>query len=219
MHSHWNENQIHLRGRLTEVPRVSHINHDTTYCLLPLVVRRLSGAEDRLHVVAARPLLEGLTLEPGAPLGVRGEVRTFNNRSGVGSKLVVSVFAKALSQAEGAEDENRLELAGTLCKPPALRSTPPGPDHLRHDSGGEPPVRPGGLSPLHRLGEPGPPVRGHGSGRPPPSGRPAPEPGLHQGDRRAAPGAHRLRGVHYVPSAPGALARGRCTERRAFRNV
>ena len=72
MHSHWNENQIHLRGRLTEVPRVSHINHDTTYCLLPLAVRRLSGAEDRLHVVAARPLLEGLTLEPGAPLGVRG---------------------------------------------------------------------------------------------------------------------------------------------------
>ena len=126
MHSHWNENQIHLRGRLTEVPRVSHINHDTTYCLLPLAVRRLSGAEDRLHVMAARPMLEGLTLEPGAPLGVSGEVRTFNNRSGVGSRLVVSVFAKALSQEEGVEDENRLELAGTLCKPPALRSTPLG---------------------------------------------------------------------------------------------
>lgn len=126
MHSHWNENQIHLRGRLTEPPRVSHTNHDTTYCLLPLSVRRLSGAEDRLHVMAAQPMLEGLTLEPGAPLGVRGEVRTFNNRSGVGSRLVVSVFAKALSQEEGAEDENRLELAGTLCKPPALRSTPLG---------------------------------------------------------------------------------------------
>ena len=76
--------------------------------------------------MAARPMLEGLTLEPGAPLGVSGEVRTFNNRSGVGSRLVVSVFAKALSQEEGAEDENRLELAGTLCKPPALRSTPLG---------------------------------------------------------------------------------------------
>ena len=125
MHSHWNENQIHLRGRLTEVPRVSHINHDTTYCLLHLAVRRLSGAEDRLHVVAARPLLEGLTLEPGAPLGVRGEVRTFNNRSGVGSKLVVSVFARSLRREEG-EDENRLSLSGTLCKPPVLRSTPLG---------------------------------------------------------------------------------------------
>ena len=119
-------NRIRLHGRLEESPVFSHVNHDVEFYRFPLCVTRLSGAEDRLHVVAARPLLEGLTLEPGAPLGVRGEVRTFNNRSGVGSKLVVSVFAKALFQAEGAEDENRLELAGTLCKPPALRSTPLG---------------------------------------------------------------------------------------------
>ncbi len=76
MHSHWNENQIHLRGRLTAPPSVSHFNHETAYFLLPLAVRRLSGAEDRLHVVAAQPMLEGVTLEPGAHLGDRGEVRT-----------------------------------------------------------------------------------------------------------------------------------------------
>ena len=52
-------------------------------------------------------------------------MRTFNNRSGVGSRLVVSVFARELSQEEG-EDENRLELSGTLCKSPILRSTPLG---------------------------------------------------------------------------------------------
>ena len=126
MLSHRNENKIHLRGRLTAPPSLSHYNHETTYCLLPLAVRRLSGTEDHLHVVAAQPMLEGLTLEPGAPLGVSGEVRTFNNRSGVGNKLVVSVFAKTLFQATGEEDENWLELAGTLCKPPALRSTPLG---------------------------------------------------------------------------------------------
>ena len=125
MHSHWNENQIHLRGRLTEVPRVSHINHDTTYCLLPLAVRRLSGAEDRLHVVAARPLLEGLTLEPGAPLGVRGEVRTFNNRTGPGSRLVITLLARALSDTEEPPC-NQLTLSGVLCKPPVLRRTPLG---------------------------------------------------------------------------------------------
>ena len=92
---------------------------------LPLAVPRLSGAEDRLNIVAPRPMLEGLDLREGAPLTVRGEVRTFNNRSGVGSKLVVSVFAKALTQEEG-PDENQLALAGTLCKAPALRSTPLG---------------------------------------------------------------------------------------------
>ena len=64
-------------------------------------------------------------LERGEEVTVRGEVRTFNNRSGVGSRLVISVFAKELVLEER-EDENRLLLSGTLCKPPSLRSTPLG---------------------------------------------------------------------------------------------
>ena len=125
MQNRWNQNRILLRGRLAAPPTLSHANHGTQYFLFPLAVSRLSGAEDRLNVIAAQPLLEPLELDEGAPLTVLGEVRTFNNRSGVGSRLVVSVFARALSQEEG-EDENRLELAGTLCKPPSLRSTPLG---------------------------------------------------------------------------------------------
>ncbi len=118
-------NIIFLRGRLAAAPAFSHSNHGVEYLLLPLSVRRLSGAEDRLNVVAAREQLSGLVLEVDSTLAVRGEVRTFNNRSGVGSRLVVSVFAKELSQEEG-EDENRLELSGTLCKSPVLRTTPLG---------------------------------------------------------------------------------------------
>ena len=79
----------------------------------------------RLNIVASREQLSSLLPEAGSPLTVRGEVRTFNNRSGVGSRLVVSVFARELSQEEG-EDENRLELSGPLCKSPILRSTPLG---------------------------------------------------------------------------------------------
>ena len=120
-----NKNKIFLRGRLTAPPATSHTNHGVEYLMLPLAVRRLSGAEDTLHVIAAREQLDALTLEPDAPLAVRGEVRTFNNRSGVGRRLVVSVFARELSQAAG-EDENRLELSGTLCKPPVLRAPPLG---------------------------------------------------------------------------------------------
>ena len=120
-----NNNRILLRGRLAASPSRSHINHGVEYLLLPLSVCRLSGAEDLLHVVAAREQLDAFPLEPGSPLTVRGEVRTFNNRSGVGSRLVVSVFARSLSQEDG-EDENHLELSGTLCKPPVLRATPLG---------------------------------------------------------------------------------------------
>ena len=120
-----NINRIFLRGRLAAPPAPSHVNHGVEYFTLPLAVRRLSGAEDRLNVTAAREQLEGLALELGGLLAVHGEVRTFNNRSGVGSRLVVSVFARELNQEEG-EEENRLELSGTLCKPPSLRSTPLG---------------------------------------------------------------------------------------------
>lgn len=118
-------NMIFLRGRLAAAPAFSHSNHGMDYLVFPLSVRRLSGAEDRLNVVASREQLSPLPLEAGCPLAVRGEVRTFNNRSGVGSRLVVSVFARELSQEEG-EDENRLELSGTLCKSPVLRTTPLG---------------------------------------------------------------------------------------------
>jgi primosomal replication protein N len=118
-------NKILLRGRLSAPPAPSHVNHGVEYFLLPLSARRLSGAEDHLNVIAAKEQLSGLSLKEGSPLTVRGEVRTFNNRSGVGSRLVVSVFARELTQEEG-EDENMLALSGVLCKPPALRATPLG---------------------------------------------------------------------------------------------
>lgn len=120
-----NKNKILLRGRLDALPTPSHVNHGVEYFMLPLAVRRLSGAEDLLHVVAAREQLDAFPLEPGSPLTVQGEVRTFNNRSGTGSRLIVSVFAQELSQEEG-EDENCLTLTGALCKPPAIRATPLG---------------------------------------------------------------------------------------------
>ena len=92
----------------------------------PLVVRRLSGVEDRIHILLAKPQLEQCAqLEPEMEVSVQGEVRTFNNRTGTGSRLIISVLARALWLREG-EDENRLELTGTLCKAPTLRSTPLG---------------------------------------------------------------------------------------------
>ena len=118
-------NIIFLRGRLAAPPAFSHSNHGVEYLVFPLSVRRLSGAEDRLNVVAAREQLSGFGLEAGSPLTVRGEVRTFNNRSGVGSRLVLTVYALGLSP--GQDDPcNQIFLSGTLCKPPVFRRTPLG---------------------------------------------------------------------------------------------
>jgi primosomal replication protein N len=125
MQSNLNENRVRLKGRVAALPAPSHSNHGISYFCMPLAVKRLSGAEDRLNVILSETQLSALSPEPGDQVAVRGEVRTFNNRSGVGSRLIVSVFARELSFEMG-EDENRLELSGTLCKPPILRATPLG---------------------------------------------------------------------------------------------
>ena len=115
-----------LHGRVAQPPALSHCNHEVEFFTFPLAVSRLSGVADQVNVVASRALLEGCGwLERGEEVTVHGEVRTFNNRSGVGSRLIISVFAKELLLEQG-EDENRLLLSGTLCKPPSLRSTPLG---------------------------------------------------------------------------------------------
>jgi hypothetical protein len=125
MQSKWNENKIFLRGHGAAEPTLSHVNRGLNYYVLPLAVKRLSGAEDRLNVLLSERQKSGLDLWKGIPLAVRGEVRTFNNRSGTGRRLVVSVFAREIFPEEG-RDENHLELSGTLCKPPVFRTTPLG---------------------------------------------------------------------------------------------
>lgn len=125
MQTDWNENRAMLRGRVAEDATVSHENHGITYWSFPLAVLRLSGAEDRVNVVAAAPLLEQCPLVPGAGIEIEGEVRSFNNKSGSGSRLVVTIYARTLRPWAG-EHQNQLTLAGVLCKPATVRRTPLG---------------------------------------------------------------------------------------------
>lgn len=127
MQTERNQNQIFLRGFVAEEPRFSHESHGTEYETFPLSVPRLSGASDRLNVLADRATLAALDLSAGDKVELTGEVRSFNNRSGTGSRLVISVFARTLVHAEG-DPVNELVLAGALCKEPRCRRTPLGRD-------------------------------------------------------------------------------------------
>lgn len=121
----WNKNHISLVGLVGESPAVSHENHGVTYYRFPLRVRRLSGVEDVVNIVAAQALTQGCAVEPGTTLAVEGEVRSYNNRGGAGSKLVITVHARTLERGDGPH-KNELTLAGVLCKPPVVRRTPLG---------------------------------------------------------------------------------------------
>lgn len=120
-------NYTRLCGSMAGSPVYSHSGRGEQFYTFPLEIRRLSGNTDTVNVVLRRAQLA--QLEPGEEekLRVTGQLRSFNNRRGDGAKLVITVLARELELCDG-EDENLISLAGTLCKPPNLRTTPMGRD-------------------------------------------------------------------------------------------
>lgn len=118
------ENRISLQGMVAGTPEQTHHNHGVDYYTVPFCVPRLSGAEDLLNLVVGEPDPE--LWQAGAWLSVEGEVRSFNNRTGVGPRLVITVLVRSAAACQPSEGENRLTLCGVLCKPPVRRRTPLG---------------------------------------------------------------------------------------------
>ena len=114
-----------LVGKVAVEPELSHTGRDGEYYRFPLDVERLSGTVDRVNVLAKGELLASFKLNEGDSVRVRGEMRSFNNRSGVGAKLVIYVLARELEYYRG-EPENEIFLSGTIVKQPIYRRTPMG---------------------------------------------------------------------------------------------
>ena len=120
----WECNSARLCGSVEAPPEFSHRNRGVDYYSFPLVTRRLSGAGDRLNVTLPRRMLAALPA-PGERLALTGELRSFNNRSGQGNRLLLFVFAQEFAPPEET-DRNEAELRGSLCKDPVWRRTPMG---------------------------------------------------------------------------------------------
>jgi single-strand DNA-binding protein len=118
-------NFVELRGVLAGRPELSHSSRNEEYYTFPLEVERLSGTPDTVNIVVRRELAEQQPIEEKARIYVRGELRSFNNKSGVGNKLIITVFAHEIQFTDEA-DFNSVQLTGTLCKPPNFRKTPMG---------------------------------------------------------------------------------------------
>ena len=125
MRSEWKENRGILVGTVAGEPIFSHENHGEDYFRLILRVSRLSGVEDTLHVMVSRTLLEECPAADGDRVEAVGEVRSYNNRSGQGSKLQIFLFAHRLTLTEE-PPRNDVQLTGALCRPPVYRRTPMG---------------------------------------------------------------------------------------------
>lgn len=118
-------NHVELCGQVLSLPELSHTNHGESFFRFLLSVPRLSGQCDELPILVRQSLLTE-EMEPDDTVCLTGQFRSFNNRSGQGRRLVLSVFARSMKIAPGHEPENRICLCGTVCKTPVIRSTPLG---------------------------------------------------------------------------------------------
>ena len=115
-------NLVELRGTITAPARFSHESRGIRFFVFPLETLRLSGAADTVNVLVRESMLPSL---PPDRVTVQGELRSYNNRSGVGNRLVLTVLARELGDG-GGDDMDFITLTGTVCKPPSLRVTPMG---------------------------------------------------------------------------------------------
>lgn len=119
------KNSVILCGTVSGRPAYSHTVKGRKYYSFPLTVERLSGTEDRINISCREELLEQTTVSEDGMLRVCGELRSYNNRSGVGNKLQIFVFAHELTFCSD-DPENIVFLSGALCNEPKLRVTPLG---------------------------------------------------------------------------------------------
>jgi len=121
----WTNNVVELVGTLCGRPEFSHRSRKESFYLFPLEIERLSGTTDRVNVVASENIIKNTEITDGDKIFVKGEVRSFNNKTGTGSRLVITVLVREMGFTDES-DKNIVLLTGTLCKNPTFRKTPMG---------------------------------------------------------------------------------------------
>ena len=120
-------NHLTLVGKVTSEKVFSHEIYGEKFYTFNLDVPRLSENSDIVPITVSERLLTDLELEIGKELIVEGQFRSYNTYENEKSRLVLTVFAKEIS--ENKEDEtlevsNEVTLIGYICKKPIYRKTP-----------------------------------------------------------------------------------------------
>ena len=117
-------NRIVAVGRLEGGLELSHEVMNEPFYIGTLLVRRLSGAVDRLPVTIPGKLMGLLPEDGDRQLMLTGQVRSYNKVVDGAGRLMVTLFAQNISESPDNDTLNKVTLTGALCKPPIYRSTP-----------------------------------------------------------------------------------------------
>ncbi|MBE7035521.1 MAG: single-stranded DNA-binding protein [Ruminococcaceae bacterium] len=119
------DNEAFVIGEAVSPLSYSHAVQGESFFRFMLRSARLSENADLICVTVSEKMLPDVPVNLGSRLHIKGQFRSYNNYSGQGNKLVLTLFAKELSLAD--EDEapaNEIYLNGFICKPVVYRVTP-----------------------------------------------------------------------------------------------
>lgn len=120
-------NHVELSGRMHgEINAVINAHGDTIYEGI-LAVKRHSGTDDLLPISIPAELVGSVTDVTrlyGRHLHMVGEMRSFNKNMADKGRHFTTILIREIADADQAEDDNRVELEGVICKRPVYRETP-----------------------------------------------------------------------------------------------
>lgn len=120
-------NNLILKGQIDGELEFSHEVYGEGFYKFILRVQRLSETYDYIPVTISERLLKDMDMTVGKDVAVMGQFRSYNNFSGEGNRLTLTVFAVdiyPLYEMSDYSNPNEIVLDGYICKPPVYRKTP-----------------------------------------------------------------------------------------------
>ncbi len=120
-------NHLVLKGTVDSEPEFSHEVYGEGFSKFILKVERLSETFDYIPVTVSERLIRDISVEKGEDLTIIGQFRSYNNFSGEGNRLTLTVFATdiyPMNELSDYSNPNEILLDGFICKPPVYRKTP-----------------------------------------------------------------------------------------------
>ena len=119
-----NNNQAYVSGEIIEEPTYTHTSFGEGFYEMTISVARLSGQTDNVPVTLSERLMENFDLSKGKFISVEGQFRSYNKFLENKSKLMLTVFARSISDFDEEKNPNSIEVKGYICKEPMYRTTP-----------------------------------------------------------------------------------------------
>ena len=126
-------NHLVLIGKVCSEKTFSHEIYGEKFYIFDFEVPRLSKAVDVIPITVSERLITNIDIEVGKELAIEGQFRSYNSYENEKNRLILTVFAKDISEVveeETSEEEekkkvsNEVTLIGYVCKKPIYRQTP-----------------------------------------------------------------------------------------------